>query len=820
MNEISNRIKYIFMFITLFLLFQGVVWADDNKINVTPEELLDDIASNYEVCTYREVSSDGAELSVHYAFEFGSELLGDCCDSNGNLFIDGKEYVFSAKYIDSNGQEVYLTRSSSFYDYSFGKIQYINGEVIANTGIIFSLTPKDGSDGEVTVNAGEINVKTNADGEIDPTVKTIETEDKVSGWDVAWSLITGNIKKVGRLITEALSYISIPCGDSFLYMLSSSVGEQVSIDAVVYNRVKKVSIDFFEDIPTTAENTLSSPLKNILHDMVNNFYGIFRNIAILVYIVMLVYIGIKILITSTAQRKSTYKALFMAWVMGVAMLMFFPYVMKYSIMLNNALCEWIASEQEKNSSGGLSGKVAPNAVPAPFSYAVKTFGKDEFVMMMLGKDVKTITDDDVQEFKSTAISSNAFGSNVMMEVRFIAAHKLDLPLAIVYFILIGELLAILILYYKRVFMVAFLISIFPLVIIFYPLSKIGEIKFNCFGVWFKEFLVNVFVQSFHAVTYAVVVTVGVNSYLSSSNWLFMILCVLFLFDGEKIIRGIFNAKSSMNSIGDMAAAAVIAKNITESMTKMIPNFGKGRGSDSSDDAKEKAMKDREKARTARQPGTDTVGAATNLAAGTAAGTGADSSGTVTAGAGGTTPGTGATPAPNVTLDRDIPVNDYAAMNNRFDNTASKSRVGKASSGIANVASGAFSGLAQVTGATVGLTFGMAQADNTGGIDKAMVSAVTGMKVGKEVGTAGRILANGIAGKVSNVYAGAVVAREYMNGEHDDEIGISEANRVADQAKTEAIRKAYARVARMKGTLGNDIAEIQFIKDRLDRDKGK
>lgn len=816
MNKRLNRIKYIFMFITLFLLFQGVVLADDGKNDITPSTLLNDIANNYEVCTYREISSDGAELSVQYAIEFGSELLGDCCDSNGNLFIGGKEYNFSAKYIDSNGKEVYLTNSSSFYDYSFGKIQYINGKIVPNTEIIFSLTPRDGSDDGVTVNAGKINVKTDADGNIAPTVKTIETEDKVSGWDIAWTLITGNVKKVGRLITEALCYISIPCGDSFLYMICSSVGEPVSIDTVVYNRINKVSIDFFEDVSGESVNTLNSPLKNILHDIVNKFYSVFRNIAILVYMVMLVYIGIKILITSTAQKKSTYKNLFMAWVMGVAMLMLFPYVMKYAIMLNNGLCEWIAEEQEKNSSQDLPGKVSPNAVPGSFMDSAKTFGKDEFVMMMLGRDIKTMTDDEVEAFKETAISSNAFGSNVMMQVRFIAAHKLDFPLAIVYFILIGELLAVLIMYYKRVFMIAFLISIFPLVIIFYPLNKIGEIKLNCFGVWFKEFLINVFVQSFHAVTYAVVVTIGVNSYLRSSNWLFMILCVLFLFDGEKIIRGIFNAKSSMNSIGDMAAAGVIAMNITKSMTKMIPTFGKGKESNSSDEAKDKAMKDRDKARAARQPGTDTVGAANNLAAGTAAGAG----GAATTGASGATSGTSGAPAPNVTLGRDIPANDYAAMNDRFNNTASKSGVGKISSGIANVAGGAFSGLAQATGATMGLTFGMAQADNTKGFDTAVAGAVSGMNSGKEVGTAGRALASGIAGKVSNIYAGAVVAREYMNGEHDDEIGISEADKVADQAKAEAIRKAYARVAHMKGTLGNDIAEIQFIKDRLDRDKGK
>lgn len=801
-----NKSFSIFVFIALFLLFTNAVFA------ITEEELLKNIINESEVMNYVGKGIDDTPTSSYYVLETKYNLSEYLNDSKDALKIDGKEYLFKIKYTNSEGEEIELSDSEDAfvnYEEQNAYVHYLTGKPDVKN-VTYSLIPKGGNGNEISLDK-KLKVNTNSKGEIVPKEKIVSKIKRTNAWSVGWGLVTGDITRLTRYITESLCSMALPCGDSFLHMLSASIGEPVSIDTVVYNKVNKLNIDFFDDSSDSASSTtLTTPLKNILKDIVNSFYSFFRNITLTVYMVILVYIGLKMLLTSTAQKKSGYKALFTAWVMGIAMLFFFPYVMKYSIQLNNALCTWIGSAQAENTTEDAPGVLTPNAVPnSSFIASASTYGKDEFVMMMLGMD--STSDAAVADFRQKAVKTNAFGSNVMMRIRFLAAHNLDFPLAVVYFILIGELIALLVIYYKRVFMLAFLISIFPLVVAIYPLNKIGEIKINSFGVWFKEFLVNVFVQSFHAVTYTVIVTVGVNSYIKNDNWLFMIMCILFLFEGEKIIRAIFNAKSSINTIGDMAAAGVMAMRLTQSATKFIPTLGKDKAASSDAAADAKAKKDRKKPSVTRAPGTDTVGAATNLAEGTG--------GT----SGGSTPG-GGTPSEGVSgpvvlgREPDAAPHGYSTVRDSVDKRATKGKLGKTSSGIAGGAGAAFSFGTQVTGATLGTTFGMAQRDGKKGMDTAIASGVSGMNMGKEIGNGGKALLGGIAGKISRVHAGYAVAKEYESGARDDEIGIPEADRAADNAKANAMREVYAKAARSKGKWGNDVAEIVFMRDILKRYK--
>lgn len=798
----------VFAFITLCSLFINVVFADEGTV----EDVLNNIVDNSEVVVHKDIFNN-VESRRQYVFETKSESVSNYFNKTKNVFvIDGVEYDFEISYTDAEGDKKKFSdynRGFNYYEETKAYGQNLK-EAPINGKVTYSLVPRDPSYGTVSLDA-EFKVNRN-NGEIVPKEVIIENEDETNLWDVAVGLFKGDTTRLTRYITQSLCELSIPFGDSFLYMICSSIGESITIDRAVYNQVDKLSIDFFES--GDAGTTVKAPIKNVMSGVVNEFYGFFMRITILVYMAILVFIGLKMILTSTGQGKSSYKSLFLAWVMGVVMLAFFPYVMKYSIKLNNALCEWIRTEQAENSGGrATDGKMSANSVPPPLFQAQKTFGDDSFIMMMLGHDEGINgSEADIKYFRESAIKNNPFGSNVMMEIRFLAGLYLDLPLTIVYFILIGELLAVLIIYYKRVFMVAFLISIFPIVMILYPLNKIGQVRINCFGVWFKEFLVNVFVQSFHAVTYTVIVTVGVNSYLTSKNWLFMIMCILFLFEGEKIIRAIFNAKSSMNTIGDMAAAGIMAMSITKNMTNFIPSFKNGKDSSDDESAADKAKQDRDKVRAAHAAGTDTLGAAANLAAGAGADTGRVPSSS--------TGGTGVDG--NVTLGRSpstSTTNANQAMNKNIGDRATKGWLGKGSSMVTGALGTVGSVAAQATGASVGLTFGMAQNDSKKGLDAAVAGAVSGMNMGKEVGEAGKGLLTGAAGRVSKAYAGAVVAREYLSGERDDEIDFSGADAMVEQGKQEAIRKAYARIARLKGAGLDNVAEIMLIKERLERDKG-
>lgn len=345
-------------------------------------------------------------------------------------------------------------------------------------------------------------------------------------------------------VLAEISKIIVSFGDGIVHIMARATGEVVTIDKLVFNKVDKVSIDYWNYTNSNATE-ISTPIKNYMAIPVQKWYKVFNRIAIMVYMIVLVYMGIAIMLSSTGEKRARYKELTMTWVIGIAILFLFPYVMKYIIKLNDALTNMIANVSnsfgftQQEGTGGDLGQLG-------FLDVAYEYGKPEFSKHLgNSKDIITFT-------RNVAIGVKDDGSGNKKT-------NANIALALVYDVLIGQTLVILIMYYKRAFMMAFLIVIFPLVAMSYVIDKIGDGKSQSFGLWFKEFLVNVVVQTFHAIVYVLITGGGIKSYIDSSggNFIFMFLCVLFLFEGEKILRGIFGIQSQANTIGDLAATGAM-----------------------------------------------------------------------------------------------------------------------------------------------------------------------------------------------------------------------------------------------------------------------
>lgn len=345
-------------------------------------------------------------------------------------------------------------------------------------------------------------------------------------------------------VLAEISKIIVSFGDGIVHIMARATGEVVTIDKLVFNKVDKVSIDYWNYTNSNATE-ISTPIKNYMAIPVQKWYKVFNRIAIMVYMIVLVYMGIAIMLSSTGEKRARYKELTMTWVIGIAILFLFPYVMKYIIKLNDALTNMIANVStsfgftQQEGTGGDLGQLG-------FLDVAFEYGKPEFSKHLgNSKDIITFT-------RNVAIGVKDDGSGNKKT-------NANIALALVYDVLIGQTLVILIMYYKRAFMMAFLIVIFPLVAMSYVIDKIGDGKSQSFGLWFKEFLVNVVVQTFHAIVYVLITGGGIKSYIDSSggNFIFMFLCVLFLFEGEKILRGIFGIQSQANTIGDLAATGAM-----------------------------------------------------------------------------------------------------------------------------------------------------------------------------------------------------------------------------------------------------------------------
>ena len=789
----------LFAFTTLFfMIFSSYAYAAKAK---TPEDVLTEIVAGAEIKrTETEIKrQNGAAMGTVDRISLPS---GSTYIKNNKLYIKNDEnensYQIKVSFINSDGKKQTVN----------GKIEFDGGNMYFKTNNILPSDSKTNYTFELIDKNGKAVVEKS---KIKLNIVTEEekTADGTSVLGAVGDAILQDYRRLGRLVVETICRLITPVGDAFLDMISAAIGEIATIDGAVYNRINKVDIDFFSienekyyNEDGTIKDGVSIPLKNQMKDVVNTMYGMFRGLAIMVLLVMLVYIGIKIMLTSTAERKASYKSLFMAWVMGVTMLMFFPYVMKYTIQLNSALCAWIGGGSIDSTSGA-------NSEPYSMKDKKPVYGTDDFIDQILREDEN--------------ISENA-----MMYVRYYGANFYNLPLLIVYLIMIGQLIAILVMYYKRVFMIAFLISIFPLVAMIYPLNKIGDVKMNPFGTWFKEFAVNVFVQAFHAATFKVIVNLGISSWQDNGNWLFMIMCILFLFEGEKIIRAIFNAKSSMNTIGDMAMAGAMAMNIMKKAGKLIPDLSKSKDDSDKDtemDAMKKAKSDRVMATSTPTPGAESNLAEGRRASGRDTPRGSSSSrsdstrhsGEATAeksfsGTPIDIDGTGEESA-GVELGRQVKEDTstpFSTAESHIQETKKNRKFGDVGSKVAKFGGSAFSAASQVTGATMGMTYGLAQSDNQAAIS----GLAAGASTGKKVGDFGRGLVESAVDKYADVQAAKVVADEYMTGEHDEEIGA--ADNLLDREKAQKLRELHARLAtRAAGFGSKEGAQLKFIKERLE-----
>lgn len=95
-----------------------------------------------------------------------------------------------------------------------------------------------------------------------------------------------------------------------------------------YRNLPIFYVNFFTNDNTTADNDDQTLRTNeILRPVVSNIYKSLRNLAIVVMMLVLLYIGIKIIISSAKTEQSKYKQMLIDWVVGLCLLFMMHYIM-------------------------------------------------------------------------------------------------------------------------------------------------------------------------------------------------------------------------------------------------------------------------------------------------------------------------------------------------------------------------------------------------------------------------------------------------------------------------------------------------------------
>lgn len=308
-----------------------------------------------------------------------------------------------------------------------------------------------------------------------------------------------------------------------------------------------------------------------LKPTIATWYRILRNIALVAMLSILVYIGIRIVISTTAENKAKYKQFLVDWAVGLCLLFIMHYGMAFLNLFINKLTyalsdittngyltmlEWDADKYEDKleESGVTIAKVT------------------EDTMGTSGADVEILQKDDNEYLM--------WQTNLMGYIRMNANYAKNedegyLGSTVLFIMMVIFLFLFIWMYLKRVMYMAFLTLIAPFVAVTYPLDKIKDGKAQGFDYWFKEYFYNILLQPLHLLIYTVLVGGALN--LVTENVIYAIAALAFLLPAEKILKQMFGFKGETSSGLAQFAGHAMGYN---ALQKAFGRIGPGKGSSS------------------------------------------------------------------------------------------------------------------------------------------------------------------------------------------------------------------------------------------------
>ena len=151
------------------------------------------------------------------------------------------------------------------------------------------------------------------------------------------SLIKNLVKILNVLPTTVRCAFSIlTYDDDPSYTEDAKYGPVFSIQKTVFGKIRVFDVNFIKR--EASEDTLTKTIK----DKISQFYMITRNMAASFMLLTLIYTGIRMAISTVAEEKAKYKTMIKDWVVGLIILMTLQYAMVIVLEVGNSasnICE-------------------------------------------------------------------------------------------------------------------------------------------------------------------------------------------------------------------------------------------------------------------------------------------------------------------------------------------------------------------------------------------------------------------------------------------------------------------------------------------------
>ncbi|MBR6033556.1 MAG: hypothetical protein IKP28_02285 [Clostridia bacterium] len=286
---------------------------------------------------------------------------------------------------------------------------------------------------------------------------------------------------------------------------AGSTGSLITFEKIIFNQVPLFDINIFNMTNAGGVNLLNETGNAVsdgaaviisLRQLMAGWYYAFRNFTIAVMLAILVYLGVRMAITSIAEEKAEYKRMLVDWLVSFFMVMFVHYFLVIVLNLNDTLVNLLRSALENTG-------------------------------------VESIYESSRLLAYSVAITEGWLGT-------------------IMYISLVVLMVKFALKYAKRMLSGYILIMLSPLVSISYAIDKIKDNRSQSLSKWIKEVCFTILIQSLHVLVY-VTFEAGIIHTIASSGGnfiqfagmtVFMVIAVGFMESAEHVIMGILGFESS------------------------------------------------------------------------------------------------------------------------------------------------------------------------------------------------------------------------------------------------------------------------------------
>ncbi len=272
------------------------------------------------------------------------------------------------------------------------------------------------------------------------------------------------------------------------YIVSGNMNEVFTIQKLLSNDYAIFDINFFK---TQDDEVQNADAINKIKQSVATWYISIRNISAVAIAIVLVYIAIRMAISTVADGKAKYKKMLVFWIESVALLFLLHFFVIMALNIADTINGLMIKEMQniEGTSVGVEEQLIDNV--------------------------------------HTNLNSVKGATNTLIYL-------------ITYTMLIYYEMKFFIMYFMRVLRVGFYIVIAPLVCLTYPLDRLGDGRAQAFKNWFTEITMEIFLQSIHLGLY--IIFIFSAGEIINQAPLIGIIFLASLGRGEKIVRNLLKIK--------------------------------------------------------------------------------------------------------------------------------------------------------------------------------------------------------------------------------------------------------------------------------------